>query len=762
MNIAVSKTGENTSVNAVVKQSTSKRLALVVGVDDYPEAPLRFPVKDAELMTKQLESVGFEVMLIKNPTLGALEEARDEFIKKVNQSGEDVTALFFFAGHAIQFDGHNYIIPAKSKLFSNSNGLINNAPNKAAFIDRGFDAQLSVLNYLGESKASKIIFVLDACRTNPFNPDHRAGSRPHGLVKMNAKSGGPETFIFFAADPGRVAFDGDNTASNSPFTQAFTNAISQPGSTLEAVYRQVYDRVQSSTNGQQRPYQEGVLFSFMFRDAQKSLELDLKQSRINTGFEKRDYDMANDGVALLKKILEKKSFKELLQAAENGDAEAQYLVAAAYSSGEGVSTNQERTSYWLRRSAVRGFGRAQFFYGSLLFYGEGAIKRNPEEGLAWWQVASENGNLSALINMGDAYRIGTQVKEDLEKAEQYYQRVLSAGHKEAETNLGRLYDARAIKAKKINDKKAFETAQEKKLAYYKQAAAKGSSDGMKLLAYMYHYGDHVMADLPMAIQWYKKAVDAGDVDAAERLTSLYTYESETTGRKSQPKEAEKYLRIAILLGSKTAGVDLAELIRDGKVAAKTPDEALQLYEQALVNGSLVAAAKLSDIYLKGDLVKKDPNKAEQYALTALELSKTVKPDSEDALPTHKYLAAFNLLKLYREEGVKPATTGLVDKLAAQVGTFSSKMKRFTVPIICGSVASSFNVYVWDWSLDEPSTTEQFNWLKNARGCEVSKDVVESFQKLYKIARENKVSFHDLCAYALGNANKDSKTPKESK
>ena len=68
MNIAVSKTGENTSVNAVVKQSTSKRLALVVGVDDYPEAPLRFPVKDAELMTKQLESVGFLISMTSKPT----------------------------------------------------------------------------------------------------------------------------------------------------------------------------------------------------------------------------------------------------------------------------------------------------------------------------------------------------------------------------------------------------------------------------------------------------------------------------------------------------------------------------------------------------------------------------------------------------------------------------------------------------------------------------------------------------------------------
>jgi len=317
--------------------------------------------------------------------------------------------------------------------------------------------------------------------------------------------------------------------------------------------------------------------------------------------------------------------------------------------------------------------------------------------------------------------------------------------------------------KKINDKKAFEEAQERKLAYYKQAAVKGSSDGMRLLAHMYRYGDHIAVDIPMAIQWYKKAVDAGSLDAAEQLASLYTPDDTTTGLiTSQPQEAEKYLRIALALGSKNAGVELAELIRNGKVTSKTPDEALKFYEQALANGSLRAAAKLSDIYLKGDLAKKDFKKSEQYALTALELLKTVKPDSEDAWPMYTKIATYNLLKLYKEEGLKPATPGLLDKLSAQVGPLDPGMKRFTIPITCGSVTSPFHVYVWDWSLDEPPTTGQFNWVKNARGCEVSKDVIESFEKLYKIARENKVSFKDLCVYALGNASKDNKTPTKSK
>nr|WP_228059026.1 DUF2610 domain-containing protein [Nostoc sp. LEGE 06077] len=80
------------------------------------------------------------------------------------------------------------------------------------------------------------------------------------------------------------------------------------------------------------------------------------------------------------------------------------------------------------------------------------------------------------------------------------------------------------------------------------------------------------------------------------------------------------------------------------------------------------------------------------------------------------------------------------------------LTRFTVPITCGTIKSPFEVYVWDWKLNEPPTTAQFDWVEKARGCEVPKDVVESFQKLYKIARENNVSFRELSIYALSNAN----------
>ncbi|WP_052754496.1 DUF2610 domain-containing protein [Calothrix sp. 336/3] len=733
-----------------VKQSSSKRLALVVGVDDYPEDPLKLPVNDAKLVEARLKSAGFEVTLVINPTKGDLTKARDEFIKKINSysPGDKVTALFFFAGHGVQIDGHNYLIPAKFKRLSES--------SKAVFIDQAMDAQQGILNYLSESKASQVIFVLDACRDNPVNPGHR-GSRGSGLAKMSPTSDGPDTFILFAASPGQVAIDGVAGASNSPFTQAFTKAISQPGSSLTTVFQQVYEQVKNSTNGEQRPYQEGILFNFQFLETPVAPILVSEQTRLlDTGLEKRQYDIVKDGYRLLKQTLAKKSIADITKAAENGDAEAQYLLGIAYNAGEGVTANPERTAYWLRRSATRGFSRAQFAYGQRLYWGWGETTPNKKEGFDWWLVAAENNNASAMLAIGETYLYGREgvPGQDLAQAEKYFNQALSIGALDAETSLGRLYTEKAKKAQIAGDKKTSGQASEKKLAYFQNAAQKGSSDAMYLLAQMYRYGDYVKVDLSKAIEWYKKSITAGDNDAAVELAQLYADESTTGLGKAQPEEAAKYFRIAINRGSKTAGVELADLIRNGKIKAtpQTSQEAIQIYQQAVVGGSLRAATHLSDIYLKGQLAAKDLKKAEQYALKALDLEKTTKPDSEDAWPMYLQTAYSNLLRLYKEEKLQPAKPQLLKTIENRVGS-TSGMKRFTVSINCGTVKSPFHIYVWDWKLDESPTNAQFTWVEKARGCEVPKDVVESFQKLYKIARDNNVSFQELTVYALGEANK---------
>ncbi|NJN04470.1 MAG: DUF2610 domain-containing protein [Leptolyngbyaceae cyanobacterium RM1_1_2] len=739
-----------------VEVDESKRFALVVGIDDYPESPLRLPVRDAEAVKRQLESVGFEVTLLLNPSLGEFLDARDAFVNKINSSEENTTALFFYAGHAVQFDGHNYLIPSGSRLLP-SPGQPADAPSKSAFVDQAIDAQLGILNYLSDSNASQVIFVLDACRTNPFEPDHRAGARPSGLAPMDAQIGGADTFILFAASPGQPAFDGERDASNSPFTRAFVQAISQPGSSLAAVYRDINNRVREITNGSQQPYQEGILFEFHFiAPILSPVAVSGQASLLDTGVERSQYDVARDGYQLLKQTLAERPIGEIEAAAEEGDAEAQYLLAIAHLRGEGVAEDTERTAYWLRRSAVRGFSRAQFAYGQQLYYGWGDEEPDEIAGFDWWQVAAENGNASAMLEIGSAYLYGKEgvAGQDLAKAEAYFNQALSIGSVEAETALGNLHTTIATQAYQSGNAEALKLANAQRLAYYQSAAQKGSGRAMYFLADMYRHGDYVEADLQKAVEWYQESAGAGDIDAALRLAQLYADETESGLGEAQPEEAAKYFRIAMSLGSETAGLELADLIRKGKlgVSPELTQEAIALYEQAAADGYLRAAVGLSNLYIDGKLIEPDFKKAEQYGLMALELEKTVQSDSEDAWPMHVQSAYHNLLKLYQQEGLQPANPQLISVLEARVGSLDGGMKRFTVPSICGTLVAPFQVYIWDWGLDESPTDAQFTWLEQARGCEVPDDVVESFQKLYTIARENSVSFSELAVYALSNAN----------
>jgi hypothetical protein len=476
---------------------------------------------------------------------------------------------------------------------------------------------------------------------------------------------------------------------------------------------------------------------------------------IETGVERRQYDVAGLGLQLLRQTLAKKSIEDIKKAAEGGDAEAQYLLGVAYLYGQGVAADPERGTAWMRRAATKGFSRAQFAYGNRLYWGWGNTTPNKKEGFEWWLVAAENGNATAMLEIGRTYLYGSEgvPGQDLIQAEKYFNQALAAGATEAETFFGLLQAVKAEKARKAGDAKAVEQASQKQLAYFQSGAQKGASFAMYRLALMYHYGDYVKVDLQKAVEWYTKSTAAGSVDSAEALANLYAYD--TGLGKAQPEEAAKYFRIAIDLRSETAGIELADLIREGKIKAtsQTSKEAVQLYEQTVAKNPLRAAASLSEVYLKGELVTKDLKKAEQYGLKALELEKTTKPDSEDAYPMYARLAAYTLLKLYKEEKLQPAKPQLVKELEARVGPLNGGMNRFTVPVICGSATAPFHVYIWDWKLDEPPTTAQFAWLEKARDCKVPKDVVESFQKLYKIARDNNVSYLELTDYALSNANK---------
>ena len=214
-----------------------ERTALVVGNNAYRDAPLRNPVNDATDMAQLLEKqLGFEVILRTDVTQSQFEAAAREFRQQLQRRGG--VGLFYYAGHGIQVDGHNYLIPVGANIDSETDV-------KYKAVDAGY-----VLGQMDEAKASLNIVILDACRDNPYERSFRSASR--GLVRLEMPAGELGSLLAYSTAPGKVAADGKGR--NSPYTKQLLEALQTPDLTLEQVFKQVAIRVYSETNRRQRPW----------------------------------------------------------------------------------------------------------------------------------------------------------------------------------------------------------------------------------------------------------------------------------------------------------------------------------------------------------------------------------------------------------------------------------------------------------------------------------------------------------------------------
>jgi TPR repeat protein len=229
------------------------RFALVIGNGDYVGSLPRLtnPGNDADLMTAALKSTGFQVQTVKNADQMAMKKAIAAFGDRVRSAGAGATAMFYYAGHGVQSDGVNFLIP------------VNAAINAKADLDLYGVSAASVLSQLEGARAMTNIIVLDACRNMPFPSGSRGGFGVGGLAELRARNG---TFIAYSTAPGEVAADG--TGRNSPFTMALAQNIQKPGDPVEIVFRNVRRDVRTATNDAQTPWDSSSLttdFAFKIR-----------------------------------------------------------------------------------------------------------------------------------------------------------------------------------------------------------------------------------------------------------------------------------------------------------------------------------------------------------------------------------------------------------------------------------------------------------------------------------------------------------------
>jgi hypothetical protein len=225
--------------------AAEKRVALVIGNSAYTTAGLlRNPASDATAVGELLRRGGFTVVETRRDlTNSEMRRALRDFSAK---SRDADYALVFFAGHGIEVDGTNYLLPVDVALEQDSD-----AYDEAVALDR-------VLQAIEGAKKLRLV-ILDACRDNPFartmkrSLSGRSSSR--GLAGV--EPGKPNTLIAFAAKGGSIADDGSGT--NSPYTTALLKHLAKPGLDLRKVFGLVRDEVIKATGSKQEPFLYGSL-----------------------------------------------------------------------------------------------------------------------------------------------------------------------------------------------------------------------------------------------------------------------------------------------------------------------------------------------------------------------------------------------------------------------------------------------------------------------------------------------------------------------
>jgi hypothetical protein len=228
------------------------RLALVIGNGAYVNAmALPNPPHDAAAVAKVLREIGFEVIEGTDLDRAGMERLIREFLHKAPSAR---VTLLYYAGHGMQVDGKNYLVPIDAKLA---------APSDLAFEMLELDKVLAGLD--DEARAN--IIVLDACRDNPLARSFasklgatRSAAVPAGLAAYATIGTG--TLIAFATAPGQTALDGSD--GNSPFTAAFIKHVRTHGIEVNQMLTRVRVEVASATKNRQVPWANSSLLGEVY------------------------------------------------------------------------------------------------------------------------------------------------------------------------------------------------------------------------------------------------------------------------------------------------------------------------------------------------------------------------------------------------------------------------------------------------------------------------------------------------------------------
>ena len=504
------------------------RVALVVGNSTYAHiGRLPNPDNDARDMSAALRRLGFEVTTELDADRVELTEALRAFTRR--SAGADVS-LVFYAGHGIEMDGVNYLVPVDARL------------------ERDVDVRFETVTVddllVSTTGASLRLVILDACRNNPLarSMQRTAATRTvsgGSFADLNENLLGNETLVAYAAAAGTTAADG--RGRNSPYTAALLSHLETPLE-IGLLFRRVRAAVLAATNGAQRPHEYHSLVGehYLTRTLAGGASVNA------TAAAPADPALADpprpDPPEIDVTELHIAALREL---AEAGDAEAQTELGERYEHGRGVAQDDRAAVSWFRRAAEQGHPPGQAALGFMYATARG-VAQDDVEAVHWFRRAAEQGNARSQYNLGASYRHGRGVVQDDAEAVRWFRRSAEQGSALGQTGLGAMYDtghgvqrnaAEAVRwyhraadqgdafaqrylGVMYREGRGVSRDDKEAVRWFRRSADRGHSDGQAELGWMYENGRGVQRDRVEAVRWYRRAADQGDSWAQEQLDRL--------------------------------------------------------------------------------------------------------------------------------------------------------------------------------------------------------------------------------------------------
>ncbi|MGP1521271.1 MAG: caspase family protein [Treponema sp.] len=401
------------------------------------------PVAEARDLRRALASIGFNVTIVENANREKMEDVLFSFKEKCKKEGG--IAFFHYGGHAVQIDGVNYLLPAKTSLDS---------------IEQVRGKCVNVENLMDNMQGDANIVVLDSCRNNPFKSGTR-GVAKRGLAPINNRR--ENSIIIYSADSNQEAQDG-------LFTPILTRYITKKNITIIDMLMEVRREVMNQSDNDQQPadynkligkvYLAGKDFGFAsktlngFLDVSTytpvSIVIDNEYAGEIEGFSQKRFEIPSGNHRL--KIKYKDGVSEnsniLIKSENIAKLELKYLskeqvrlsveFASKYLKGlNGVYKDYKQAFEYAKIAADAHDNEGEYIVGYCFELGFG-ITKNESEAFKWYKKAAENGNGNAMWKMGIFYHYGKgNINKDIKEAKKWYEKATKANCSEEGTKNAR-------------------------------------------------------------------------------------------------------------------------------------------------------------------------------------------------------------------------------------------------------------------------------------------------------------------------------------